>query len=118
MKKTIVLILAILMAFALCACAEETQTDLQEDNENPDYIGGELNLLCWTGYEEDPIIKGFEEKYGVKVNYKIAPTSTEMYAILDTAEEGGVGCLHTRHPVDSQNGRSQYAPSLRYEQIY
>ena len=57
-------------------------------SENPDYIGGELNLLCWTGYEEGPIVKAFEEKYGVKVNYKVFPTSSELYAMLENAEPG------------------------------
>ena len=98
MKKFAAWILAGAMSLSLCACgsaAPSTTTTPAAGNDaestgsdNPDYIGGELNLLCWTGYEEDPIIKGFEEKYGVKVNYKIAPTSTEMYAILDTAAEG------------------------------
>jgi len=89
--KTLSLILALVMACSVCiGCSDKaaSESTAVDQSENPDYIGGELNLLCWTGYEEDPIVKGFEEKYGVKVNYKIAPTSTEMYAILETAEEG------------------------------
>lgn len=91
MKKfTALLLVCAMMTAILCGCGAASTPPAEEPDTQQDenYIGGELNLLCWTGYEEDPIIKGFEEKYGVKVNYKIAPTSTEMYAILDTAAEG------------------------------
>lgn len=94
MKKVLSLLLALLMlSTALTGCGnskdttdDSSTTPVDETDEN--YIGGELNLLCWTGYEEDPVVKGFEEKYGVKVNFKLFPTSTELYAMLETAEEG------------------------------
>lgn len=54
----------------------------------PQKIGGTLNLLVMAGYEEDQIIKPFEEKYGVKVNAKIYPTSDQMFAMLQNAKKG------------------------------
>jgi len=51
-------------------------------------IGGTLNILVMPGYEEDQIIKPFEQKYGVKVNAKIYPSSDQMFSILSTARPG------------------------------
>src|SRR5690606_36857787 len=34
-------------------------------------IGGELNILVMPGYEEEQIIRPFEEQYGVKVNARV-----------------------------------------------
>jgi spermidine/putrescine transport system substrate-binding protein len=54
----------------------------------PKKIGGELNILVMPGYEEEQIIKPFEEQYGVKVNAKIYPSSDQMFAILSAAKPG------------------------------
>jgi spermidine/putrescine transport system substrate-binding protein len=51
-------------------------------------IGGTLNILVMPGYEEDQIIKPFEQRYGVKVNAKIYPSSDQMFAILSAAKPG------------------------------
>jgi spermidine/putrescine transport system substrate-binding protein len=51
-------------------------------------IGGTLNILVMPGYEEAKIIKPFEDKYGVKVNAKIYPSSDEMFAILSASKPG------------------------------
>lgn len=42
----------------------------------------ELNLLCWTGYEELQLIEPFEKRYGVKVRYKTFVGGDAMYALL------------------------------------
>jgi spermidine/putrescine transport system substrate-binding protein len=51
-------------------------------------IGGTLNILVMPGYEEDQIIKPFEQKYGVKVNAKIYPSSDQMFSMLSAARPG------------------------------
>lgn len=51
-------------------------------------IGGTLNILVMPGYEEDQIIKPFEERYGVKVNAKIYPSSDQMFSMLSVAKPG------------------------------
>ncbi len=51
-------------------------------------IGGTLNILVMPGYEEDHIIKPFEERYGVKVNAKIYPSSDQMFSMLSAAKPG------------------------------
>lgn len=76
MKKMLCLVLASLL-FARASQAEE-----------PKKIGKTLNLLVMGGYEEEQIVKPFEEMYGVKVNAKIYPTSDQMFALLQNAKEG------------------------------
>jgi len=51
-------------------------------------LGGELNLLVMPGYEEEKIIKPFEEKYGVKINAKVYSTSDQMFSLLANSAEG------------------------------
>lgn len=96
MKKVISLVLALAMVFALCACGS-TQTASQPaaatssettETEEVEKIGGTLNLLVMAGYEEDAIIKPFEEKYGVTVNAKLYSNSDQMFALLQNSEPG------------------------------
>jgi spermidine/putrescine transport system substrate-binding protein len=42
----------------------------------------ELNLLCWTGYEEPAMIEPFEKKFNVKVNYKTFAGADQMFALV------------------------------------
>lgn len=42
----------------------------------------ELNILVWTGYEEPKLLKPFEEKYDIKVNYKTFVGGDKMFALL------------------------------------
>jgi len=98
MKKVLLLMLLALALFALGACGAEEETPVveneggeaavEEEAADDDYIGGELNMLVMGGYEEDAIIKPFEEKYGVKVNAKVYSNSDEMFALLSSSTEG------------------------------
>jgi spermidine/putrescine transport system substrate-binding protein len=51
-------------------------------------IGGTLNIIVWPGYEEDQIVKPFEQRYGVKVNSKTVSSSDQMFAILAGSQPG------------------------------
>jgi spermidine/putrescine transport system substrate-binding protein len=48
---------------------------------------GELNILNWTDYLADDVIKSFEAKYKVKVTQSFFSTTDEMYAKL--GDDGG-----------------------------
>ncbi len=71
MKKTVINVLAAsaaVMSFLfLSSCKEKTET---------------LNLLTWEGYADPLFTKGFEEKYGVKVNGTYFNTSDDLVAKL------------------------------------
>lgn len=51
-------------------------------------IGGELNILVMPGYEEEQIIRPFEEQYGVKVNARVYASSDQMFSILTASQPG------------------------------
>lgn len=71
MKKTITTVFAALTAalafFSLSSCKEKTES---------------LNLLVWEGYADPIFTKGFEDKYGVKVNGTYFNTSDDLVAKL------------------------------------
>jgi spermidine/putrescine transport system substrate-binding protein len=97
LRKTFTLLLVFAMAATiLSGCgdsnapaktnsAAESSSTASGDNTS---IGGTLNLLVMPGYEEDIIIKPFEEKYGVTVNTKVYANSDQMFSLLSNSNEG------------------------------
>ncbi len=57
--------------------AQPAEADLKEK-----FKGQTLNLLTWEGYADPKFTKGFEEKYGVKVNPTYFGSSDELVAKL------------------------------------
>jgi len=51
---------------------------------------GELNLISWAGYVEEPWVTPFEAKTGCKVNNKDGGTSDEMVQLMRTGQYDGV----------------------------
>ena len=75
--------LLLVLALAVAACG-----DVDDEAAPPDEIGGELNILVMPGYEEEQIIRPFEEEFGVTVNSRNYPSSDEMFAIVSAASPG------------------------------
>ena len=48
----------------------------------------EINILTWSGYEETKIIQPFEQKHGVKVNFKTFENSENMITIWSASKPG------------------------------
>lgn len=67
LTKAILSVLAPLSMFSFFSCKEKAET---------------LNLLVWEGYADPLFTKGFEEKYGVKVNGTYFNTSDDLVAKL------------------------------------
>jgi spermidine/putrescine transport system substrate-binding protein len=88
MKKVMIFILVLTMMLPVLSGCSSNKPVQTETSEETGKIGGELNLLVMPGYEEDKIIKPFEEKYGVKINTKVYSTSDQMFALLANATEG------------------------------
>lgn len=70
MKKVIVLLLLLLF---LSGCSSETEV---------------VNILNWSSYIPDEVIKAFEEETGIKVNYNTYSSNEECLAKLQAAKEG------------------------------
>ncbi len=96
MKKLLTMILVLGMtAGMLAACSsEETESeepaDAQgetEDSSDAD-ISGELTIFTWEGMFPQEILDGFEEEYGVKINYATFDYDEVMYEKLAAADGG------------------------------
>lgn len=52
------------------------------------YKNGEVNVLNWSSYIPDEIIKDFEKEYQIKVNYGTYSSNEELLAKLSSSKEG------------------------------
>lgn len=88
MKKFVVLLFAMLVAFALAACGSSQKTAGQSANGGGSTSGGshklskKLIIFNWSEYLPKSIIKGFEKKYGVHIVYSTYASNPEMLAKL------------------------------------
>lgn len=73
MKRVISFMLIAVMVFSLAACGKEKK----DSSKN-----GELNIYMWSEYLSDSVVKGFEDKYGIKVNISYMNSSEEAAAKL------------------------------------
>lgn len=71
MKK---IILCIIILLILTGCT-------QDNNEV-------VNILNWSSYIPDEVIRDFEKEYGIKVNYSTYSSNEECLAKLSSAKEG------------------------------
>lgn len=74
MKKIKILIL-FLSIFVLSGC-------------NSKSYQGEVNVLNWTSYIPNEVIRDFEKKYNIKVNYGTYSSNEELLAKISSSKEG------------------------------
>ena len=55
---------------------------------NKEYKNGEVNVLNWSSYIPNDIIKDFEEEYDIKVNYGTYSSNEELLAKITNSKEG------------------------------
>jgi spermidine/putrescine transport system substrate-binding protein len=72
-KKALMFVMCVVAVFCVSSCQKETP---------------KLYIYNWTYYTPDAVIKGFEEKFGVKVIYDEFASNEEMFAKL---KAGGGG---------------------------
>ena len=70
MKKIIVLVFTLLL---LCGCSKKES---------------ELNVLNWTSYIPDEVIRDFEKEYDIKVNYGTYSSNEELLAKISSSQKG------------------------------
>lgn len=88
MKRALVVILLIVVMLSMLSGCSENKPAEPASAEDGVKLGGELNLLVMPGYEEEKIIRPFEEQYGVKINTKVYSTSDQMFSLLANSAEG------------------------------
>lgn len=91
MKKLTALTLACTLAASLClsACTIErvdSTGDANSSATNSTQTGGkrELNVCNWGEYIDENLIKEFQDKTGIKVNYQTAESNESLYSLLKT----------------------------------
>lgn len=75
MKKMLSIILVMLLVLSFVGCGKQ-------EAKTADGYAKELNLFIWSEYVSDDAIKGFEDKYGIKVNVSFFTSTDEMNAKL------------------------------------
>lgn len=82
-QKKFSLFVAILLTFSvlLTACGGSDSADGKSDEKV-------VNILNWSEYIPDKVIKQFEEETGIKVNYSTVSSNEEMVAKLSVSSSG------------------------------
>ena len=81
-------LLALMLLLAGCGSSDDNSTagELEKVGKGE----GELDLIAWAGYVDDPRRAQFEKQTGCQVNVKVAGTSDEMVDLMRTGEYDGV----------------------------
>ena len=97
------LLIALFMMFSATACGGDTKEpsgkrppskvdEVVNDNVNTkDYDGTEITYATWRNpalYEDGPVVKDFEEKYGIKVNVDLINEADYTNTILGRIASG------------------------------
>ncbi|WP_026884348.1 polyamine ABC transporter substrate-binding protein [Clostridium akagii] len=79
--KVLSVVLAVsIAAFSLAGCGKSSS-----ENKSTEKV---VNLFTWANYVPDNVIKDFEKKTGIKVNYSNFATNEEMLAKLQAVKGG------------------------------
>lgn len=82
-KRLAVLLTAAVAAMVVVACGGSSEGDSTASeiaSGEPCEPEGTLNAILWEGYAPPKSIKGFEQKYGVKVNVTSIASNDEVFA--------------------------------------
>ena len=61
------------MIFAGCGSSAQTSNETKKSNDEK-----VVNIFTWANYVPDDVVKKFQEKTGIKVNYSNFSTNEEM----------------------------------------
>ena len=78
------------LSVVLTACGGGDGSGEGEGNGESGGASGEkvVNILNWSEYIPDDVIKQFEEETGIKVNYSTVSSNEEMVAKLNVSGSG------------------------------
>jgi len=74
------MIMGVMVTMSLAGCGSSTQSAANGSKE--------LNVICWSEYLPDEVLKGFEEKYGITVNMTTFTDPDEMLAKVKSSGKG------------------------------
>ena len=73
-----------MVTMSLAGCGSSTQSAASGSSSG----SKELNVICWSEYLPDEVVKGFEDKYGVTVNLTTFTDPDEMLAKMKSGSKG------------------------------
>ena len=77
-----------MVTMSLAGCGSSTQSGANGSSSDKSSGSKELNIICWSEYLPDEVVKGFEEKYGVTVNVTTFTDPDEMLAKMKSGTKG------------------------------
>lgn len=89
LKKFIAIMMVGTMAATILAgCGSSNQNSSDSSNSGEKSRSKELNVITWSEYIPDDVVKGFEDKYGVTVNLTTYSDPDEMLAKMNSGAKG------------------------------
>lgn len=82
-KVLSLLLVAVLSTFAFSGCSKSTSTSSNAQKSSEEKV---VNIFTWANYVPDDVVKKFEKKTGIKVNYTNFSTNEEMLAKLQAVK--------------------------------
>ncbi len=80
----------VVLMLVLAGCGSSDDNGGGEELQKVGKGEGQVDLVAWAGYIEDPWQSQFEKQSGCKVNVKEAGTSDEMVSLMRTGQYDGV----------------------------
>ncbi len=78
------IIMGVMVTMSLAGCGSSTESATNGSSSG----SKELNVICWSEYLPDEVLKGFEEKYGITVNVTTFTDPDEMLAKIKSSGKG------------------------------
>ncbi|WP_315068801.1 spermidine/putrescine ABC transporter substrate-binding protein [uncultured Clostridium sp.] len=87
-KFMAIMMVGTIAATILAGCGSNNQNSSDSSNSGEKSGSKELNIITWSEYIPDEVVKGFEDKYGVTVNLTTYSDPDEMLAKMNSGAKG------------------------------
>ncbi len=87
-KFMAIMMVGTIAATILAGCGSNNPNSSDSSNSGEKSGSKELNVITWSEYIPDEVVKGFEDKYGVTVNLTTYSDPDEMLAKMNSGAKG------------------------------
>ncbi|EHJ00591.1 extracellular solute-binding protein family 1 [Clostridium sp. DL-VIII] len=87
-KFMAIMMVGTIAATILAGCGSNNQSSSVSSSSGEKSGSKELNVITWSEYIPDEVVKGFEDKYGVTVNLTTYSDPDEMLAKMNSGAKG------------------------------
>jgi len=82
------IIVGVMVTMSFAGCGSSSQATANGGSSEKPSGSKELNVICWSEYLPEDVLKGFEEKYALKVNLTTFTDPDEMLAKVKSSSKG------------------------------